>query len=195
MVTPEQTTKQTSNQVILVQACSWPVWQGNLLQIASPIGSTRVGDVCLSIQVKMHCRSTPWCTSIVPRGVVEPTVKYQRLFLMLVLILMLKYWLCPWDERNTNCCSFCFWPAAATACYGPIRARSGGAHTLWGWSTLLQGAILSSSIGDLNYPSPRPILLFLGVSSFISTLLCHWKVPYFSVKESFQTPNLQNPMN
>ena len=88
--------------------------------------------------------------------------------------LKLVYWLCPWDERNTNCCSFCFCPAAAaTACYGPIRARSGGAHTLWGWSTLLQGAILSSSIRDLNYPSPRPILLFLGVSSFISTLLCH----------------------
>lgn len=35
----------------------------------------------------MHCRYTSWCTSIVPRGVVEPTVKYQRLFLILVLIL------------------------------------------------------------------------------------------------------------
>ena len=28
----EQTNERTNNQVILVQACSWPVWEGSLLQ-------------------------------------------------------------------------------------------------------------------------------------------------------------------
>ena len=32
-----RTTKQTNNRVILVQACSWPPWEGSLLQSLSKI--------------------------------------------------------------------------------------------------------------------------------------------------------------
>ena len=54
-------TSPSVNQVILMQACFWPVWKGSLLQIASLIGSTRVRDVC---QFRFRCPADTRCDAL-----------------------------------------------------------------------------------------------------------------------------------
>ena len=47
-----QTTNQPNNQVILEQACFWPVWEGSLLQKLSSAHSNKVGQVFVQWDTK-----------------------------------------------------------------------------------------------------------------------------------------------
>ena len=190
-------TRPSVNQVILMQACFWPVWKVSILQIASLIGSTRVSNVC---QFRFRCAADT-----------------RRDALLLYQVVL---------SSQPSTINGCFWYLSWSQCWstGCVPGTRGIPTVVLSVSAQL--LLLQPATGQLGPGVVAPTLYGGGVpcyrgpsyhplsgisiiqvpDQFFSSwanrplyqlfyLLCHWSIPYFSVKKSFQTPTLQTPMN